>query len=81
MASSLSTTSEGMKSEEPDDGVVANETLVISPVPSRQGDTIQEKAGAVVVGKETGPPDGGYGWVVVVYVPWEVGSDVVPSAC
>lgn len=69
MTSSLSTTSEGPKSEETEDGVVANETLVISPVPSRQSDiAVQEKAGSVVVGKETGPPDGGYGWVVVMYV-------------
>ena len=69
MASSLSTTSEGPKSDEMEDGVVANETLVISPVPSRQGGIVEEKTCAVDVRKETGPPDGGYGWVVVMYVP------------
>ena len=68
MTSSLSTTSDGFKSEDIEDGVAANEKLVISPVPSRQGDTLQEKAGVVVVGEETGPPDGGYGWIVVMYL-------------
>jgi hypothetical protein len=79
MTSSLSTASEGFKSEDTEDGVVANETLVISPVPSRQGGAVQEKEGVVVVvGKEpAGPPDGGYGWIVVMYLSLErVGVDV-----
>ena len=69
---STSTGSELMKGDD-DDGVVANETLVINPVPSivsgisgvekiPEGPTDES-------GKDTGPPDGGYGWVVVMYVP------------
>jgi hypothetical protein len=56
---------------EVDDGVVANETLIIDPVPSIAGIKGVEKIPEGPTdgsGKDTGPPDGGYGWVVVMYV-------------
>lgn len=60
-----------------EDGVVANEVLVgeaVVPsgdgveviVKSEKGGEGIEETGDVVV-KDTGPPDGGYGWVVVAY--------------
>lgn len=54
-----------------DDGVVPNETLIVSPMISAA--TAPEKWPANgpdprgVVEKDAGPPDGGYGWVVVGY--------------
>jgi hypothetical protein len=72
---STSTGSEEMKGDG-DDGVVANETLVISPVPSIAARISGEKGPGAECpidssGKDTGPPDGGYGWVVVMYItPW-----------
>jgi len=42
------------------DGIVPNEPLVITPVP--EGPTGEPL-------KDTGPPDGGYGWIVVMYSP------------
>jgi hypothetical protein len=52
-----------------DDGVVANETLVVEGVPSRVGDGKWAADGPGADGgeKDNGPPDGGYGWVVVGY--------------
>jgi len=63
-----------------DDGVVANEPLVIDPiVPSDGGLEVIVEKGVKKIGeegdeepievvvKDTGPPDGGYGWVVVAY--------------
>jgi len=60
--------------EESDDGVVANETMVIEPCVEFSGDKIEKlEAGpddpTEIVEKGTGPPDGGYGWVVVGYAP------------
>jgi hypothetical protein len=52
---------------EEDDVVVANETLVITPVPSLQGQVVEKVSGAPTI-DNAGPPDGGYGWVVVMYV-------------
>ena len=56
-----------------EDGVVPNKTLVIaSPTPggddekSWSGDGPGEPSDVVV--KDLGPPDGGYGWVVVAYL-------------
>jgi len=70
MTASLSTASDNITSDETDDVVVANETLIISPVPSRQGKPdMKEQSTSSVVGKDSGPPDGGYGWIVVMYVP------------
>jgi hypothetical protein len=71
-----STISETVKGEF-DDGVVANETMVIEPCPEFAGiDGCKiEKLEAGPdeptedVEKGTGPPDGGYGWVVVAYAP------------
>lgn len=52
-----------------DDEVVPNETLVIMPVPSLQAEKVVEKetGGPTGLAKDIGPPDGGYGWVVVMY--------------
>ena len=55
------------------DGIVPNEPLVITPVPELQAEKIVEKiipegpTGEPL--KDTGPPDGGYGWIVVMYSP------------
>lgn len=59
-----------------EDGVVLNETLVISPINSlenRRGDEkIWNRDGpdepTEVIVRDPGPLDGGYGWVVVAYV-------------
>lgn len=64
------------------DGVVPNDPI-LDPLP--QGDT--EKIGAeeppvkIVAVEDLGPPDGGYGWVVVMYLLPGHGSDNVCSAC
>ena len=59
-----------------EDGVVANEVVVgEAVVPSGDGVEVivkSEKGGEGIeengdVVKDTGPPDGGYGWVVVAY--------------
>jgi hypothetical protein len=61
--------------EELDDGVVANETMVIEPCPEFVSGEMELKLEAgpedptEVVEKDSGPPDGGYGWVVVAYAP------------
>jgi len=57
-----------------DDGVVANETMVVEPCPEERSGEIDKLEGGGpddptdVVVKDVGPPDGGYGWVVVGYV-------------
>lgn len=54
--------------------MVANETIVIEPCPreERNGGIEKLEGGpddsTEVVLKDVGPPDGGYGWVVVGYV-------------
>ena len=61
-----------------EDGVVHNEKLVISPVVSPWHNVEGEKSWRAdgpeeptdVVGKDSDPPDGGYGWVVVALVSW-----------
>jgi len=89
----MSPTSESSVSEtvteEPDDGVVANETMVIEPCPQFAGSgelELKLEAGpehpTEDVEKDKGPPDGGYGWVVVAYAPWRgVMVIVVLSVC
>jgi hypothetical protein len=74
MSSNVETTSTSTGSElmkgDVDDGVVANETLVIDPVPSIGIKGVEKIPEGPTDGsaKDTGPPDGGYGWVVVMYV-------------
>jgi len=58
-----------------EDGVVANETMVLEPCPEAETSSQEiEKLGggsddpSEAVVKDVGPPDGGYGWVVVGYV-------------
>jgi hypothetical protein len=77
MSPTLDSTVSETVTEELDDGVVANETMVIDPCPEFAGSGEMElklEAGpddpTEVVEKDSGPPDGGYGWVVVAYVPW-----------
>lgn len=76
---STNSTRDGLKDGEIDDGVVANETLVITPVPSLQnGGVVVEKGteGPTEMSmKDPGPPDGGYGWIVVMYVSRYSGGD------
>jgi hypothetical protein len=64
-------TRDGMKDGDIDDGVVANETLIITPVPSIQnvGVVVEKGTGGPtdMSMKDPGPPDGGYGWIVVMY--------------
>jgi hypothetical protein len=72
-------------SGEIDDGVVPNETLIVSPVISGVERTKLEDRGDGPIAekeaeKDLGPPDGGYGWVVVGYVPC-LRADVVRSSC
>jgi hypothetical protein len=55
---------------EVDDGVVANETLVVDvPLGVGDGKWAADGPGADGGEKDNGPPDGGYGWVVVGYAP------------
>jgi hypothetical protein len=59
-----------------DDIVVSNQTLVISSVTLPQEDREDEKSWSgtgpeepmEVVIKDSDPPDGGYGWIVVAYL-------------
>ena len=72
MIASTSTVSDGVKFGV-DDGVVDNEALVINPVVSRiSGEKVGDEVDTptdVVVKDLAGPPDGGYGWIVVMYIP------------
>ena len=67
----MSTT--GLKKLEVDDEVVPDETLVAEPnvsVPppvEKLGNGDPSGEPTVIVMKESCPPDGGYGWIVVVY--------------
>jgi len=65
---------------EREDEVVPNETLVITPVPSLQGAKVEETRDSNAA-KDSGPPDGGYGWIVVMYFPCVRGVDVVLFVC
>ena len=75
MSPTPETTGSGV-TDDTDDGVVANETMVIEPCPEFVSGEMELKLEAgpddptEVVEKDSGPPDGGYGWVVVAYAPW-----------
>lgn len=63
------------KTDLEDDGVVANVVLILDPVVHGEEEAV-EKLGAEepqvangIAVKDPGPPDGGYGWIVVMYLP------------
>jgi len=63
----VNTDSEVRKSDS-EDGVVQNDLLILEPLPLGDAEKLgaEEPPAKIIAAKDLGPPDGGYGWVVVM---------------